>query len=178
MYKDGDASLGGKIGLFCLSLVSAAEFIPCAAICGALVVYYAFHLKSFRGNAIPLVLGFVIGSMLVLFAPGNFLRASEELAPLGDRIGSSLTHPIQEAVKYKALWLFLLVLAWGGVSNWTATKAWLKDHLFLLLSLGWGIIAFSFVFKPAIRALFFPETLSLVLFLKFLSDNYNINITL
>lgn len=174
LYKDGDASLSGKIGLFCISLVSAAEFIPCAAICGALVVYYAFHLKSFRGNAVPLAMGFVIGSMLVLFAPGNFLRASEELAPLGERIGYSLTHPIQEVVKYKALWLFLLVMAWGCVSNWTATKAWLKDHLFLLLSLGWGIIAFSFVFKPANRASFFPETLSLVLFLKFLSDNYRI----
>ena len=170
-YKDKDFSFIGKIGLFCISVLSAAEFIPCASICGALVTYYAFHFKALRKNAIPLVSGFAIGSALVLLAPGNFLRATDELIPFVDRIKGLLFHPAQEIIKYKALWLFLIVLLWGWIKDKATVKAWIKQNVFLLLSLGWGIIAFSIVFRPAIRALFFPEALTVVLALRFLYDN-------
>ncbi len=175
-YKDENFSIVGKMGLFFMSIFAAAEIIPCVSVCGALVVYYAFHFKSFKRNAVPLVVGFAIGSIILLFAPGNFERVSEASYKFSffDRIQELIYHPVREIVKYKALWLFLIILVFGWIKNKVIVKSWVKNNSFLLLSLGWSVIAFSVVFRPAIRALFFPETLALVLFLRFLFDNYQI----
>jgi hypothetical protein len=168
-YKDENFSVVGKFGLFIVSVFAASEYIPCASLCGAFVVYYAFHIKSFRGNVIPFVVGFTVGSMIVLFAPGNFERiVFENVSYHPSRLLDLVRHPIREIVKYKALWLFLFVLALGWIKNKEAAKIWMKKNSFLLSSLGWSVIAFSVVFRPNIRALFFPETLSIVLLLRFL----------
>ncbi len=174
-YKDDNFSIVGKLGLFLMSLCAATEYITCASICGAFVVYYGFHIKRFKGNTVPFVTGFAIGSLLCLFAPGSFGRASmgSGISIFGN-IEYLLHHPIQEIVKYKALWLLLIVFVWGWISNKTIVKAWVKNNSIVLMSLGWSIVAFSVVFRPASRALFFPESLSLVLFLRFLFDNYGI----
>jgi hypothetical protein len=111
--------------------------------------------------------------MLLLFAPGNFRRA-ELLGEIFfiDNLRCLLNHLILEVVKYRALWMFLIILVWGCIKNKEAVKPWIRSNSVLLLSLGWSVIAFSIVFRPENRALFFPETMSLVLFLKFLFDNY------
>ena len=175
-YKDANFSVMRKLGLFFLSIFTAAEYIPCVSICGAFVVYYVLHIKRFKGNAIPIVVGFAIGSMILLFAPGNFIRAS-----LGggdksvfDNIMGLMSNPILEIKKYKTLWIFLIVLFFGWIKNKKVVKNWMRSNSILLLSLGWSVIAFSVVFRPANRVLFFTETLSLVLFLRFLFDNYQI----
>lgn len=174
-YKDDSFSVVGKIGLFVLSIVAAAEFIPCASICGALVAYYAFHIKEFKGNAVSFVVGFAIGSLLLLLAPGNFRRVELEGGmSFFDKIQDLANHPILELLKYKVLWMFLIVLVYGWIKDKKTIKLWVKNNSVLLLSMVWSIIAFSVVFRPANRALFFPETLSLVLFLRFLLDNYKI----
>ena len=173
-YKDDNFSIVGKTGLFFMSIVAAAEFIPCASICGAFVLFYAFRIKQFKGNVVPFVVGFAIGSVLLLFAPGNFGRTEWEGTSFLGNLQSLLHHPILEVVKYKALWMFLAVLVWGWIKNKKAVKSWMRSNSVLLLSLGWSIIAFSIVFRPENRALFFPETLSLVLFLRFLFDNYQV----
>lgn len=159
-----------------MSIFTAAEYIPCVSICGAFVVYYVLHIKRFKGNAIPIVVGFAIGSMILLFAPGNFIRAS-----LGggdksvfDNIMGLMSNPILEIKKYKTLWILLIVLFFGWIKNKKVVNNWMRNNSILLLSLGWSVIAFSVVFRPANRVLFFIETLSLVLFLRFLFDNYQI----
>jgi len=173
-YKDDSFGVVGKIGLFVLSIFAAAEFIPCASICGALVVYYAFHIKELKGNTVSFVIGFAIGSMLLLFAPGNFRRAEIEGSSFLVNLQNLLHHPILEILKYKALWMFLIILVCGWIKNKETVKSWMRINAILLLSLGWSIIAFSVVFRPLNRALFFPETLSLILLLRFLFDNYQI----
>ena len=175
-YKDANFSVVGKVGLFFLSIFTAAEFIPCVSICGAFVVYYVLHIKRFKGNAVPIVVGFAIGSMFLLFAPGNFIRASISGGDttVFDSIRGLMNHPIWEIKKYKTLWIFLIVLFLGWIKNKVVVKTWMRKNAILLLSLGWSVIAFSVVFRPNNRALFFPETLSLVLFLKFFYDNYQI----
>ena len=173
-YKDDDFSGLGKIGVLILSVIAATEFITSASICGAFVVYYAFHIKSFKRNAIPFVAGFVIGSMVLLFAPGNFERAAWEETSFLGKLQDLMHHPFQEIVKYRALWLFLAVFGWGWIKNKAVIKVWSEQNLILLLSLGWSIVAFSLVFRPLNRALFFPEIISMVLFLRFLYDNYHI----
>lgn len=174
-YKDDNFNALGKIGLFFLSVFAATEIIPCVSICGAFVVYYAFHIKRFNGNAASFVVGFAIGSLLLLFAPGNFGRVKLEGGmSFFDKIQFLANHPLLELSKYKALWMFLIILACGWIKNKETVKSWMRVNSVLLLSLGWSIIAFSVVFRPENRALFFPETLSLVLFLRFLFDNYQI----
>lgn len=174
-YKDENFRTQEKLGLFVLSFLAASEFITCASISGALAVYYAFNIKKLKGNAIPFVVGFVLGSIFLLFAPGNYRRAAwdSESASILD-LRSLLQHPFWEMMKYKAMWLFLFVLVCGWIKNKMVVKKWMKDKAFLLLSLGWSVIACSVVFRPIKRAFFFTETLSIILFLKFLYDNLGI----
>jgi hypothetical protein len=171
-FKDGNFGTKEKLGLFVLSFLAATEFITCASISGALAVYYAFNIKKLKGNAVPFVVGFALGSIFLLFAPGNFRRAAwdSESASILD-VQYLLYHPVQEILKYKALWLFLVVLVWGRIKNKVVVKEWVRNNAFLLLSLGWSVIACSVVFRPIKRALFFTETLSIILFLRFLFDN-------
>lgn len=165
--KDSNSTVLKKTMLFFLSAFLAASLIPCVSICGAFVVYYLAHFDKFKGNVIFLVSGFVLGSLVLLAAPGNFVRASVDMVPFGEKINDLITHPVGEILKFKALWI--LVLAWSLaciVDKRTAFQ-WAKKNMILLLALGWSVIAFSVVFRPADRALFFTETLSLILFLRF-----------
>lgn len=174
-YKDDSFSVIAKLGLFIMSIFAATEFITCASICGAFVVYYIFHIKEFKGNVVPFVVGFAIGSIILLFAPGNFVRVAQDIGVQSIFDISNLLHnPFHEIVKYKVLWMLLVVLILGRINNKWAFKEWVRNNSVLLLSLGWSIISFSLVFRPENRALFFTETLSLLLFLRFL---YNYGIT-
>lgn len=174
-YKDDDFRAWGKLGLFMMSFFAATEFITCASICGAFVVYYAFHIKKFKGNVVPFVVGFSLGSMALLFAPGNFGRVGREGTSILGNILSLFHHPLLEIVKYKALWLFLMVLVWGWLKNKEGVKSWVKNNSILLLSLGWSVIAVSLVFGiPGKRVLFFTETLSIVLLLKLLFGYFGV----
>jgi hypothetical protein len=101
-----------------MSIVAVAEFIPCVSICGAFVIFYVFHIKKLKGNVVPFVVGYIVGSMLLLFAPGNFRRA-ELLGEIFfiDNLRCLLNHLILEVVKYRALWMFLTILVWGCIKN-------------------------------------------------------------
>lgn len=164
--KDSNSSILMKIFLFLLSMFFAASLIPSVSICGAFVVYYLLHFDKFKGNVIFLVSGFVLGSLVLLCAPGNFVRASTDMAPFVVKMKDLVTHPISEIVKYKALWLFVFTWLLTYILNKNTALEWAKKDLFLLLVLGWSVIAFSVVFRPANRALFFTETLSILLFFR------------
>ena len=174
-YQDGNFGGSGKLGLFVLAFLAASEFITVASISGAFVVYYAFNFKKLRGNAVPLVVGFIVGSLFLLLAPGNYRRVTWDngSASLFD-VGVLLHQPLWEIAKYRALWIFLAVLVFGLIKDKVAVKNWIKNNPVLLLSLGWSVIACSLVFRPIRRAFFFTETLSIVLALKFLYDNYDL----
>ena len=174
-YRDDNFSGTGKFGLFVLAFLAASEFITAVSISGAFVVYYAFNIKKLKGNAVPLVVGFALGSLFLLLAPGNFRRVEwdSESASLFD-VGSILHYPLWEVAKYRAFWLFLAVLVFGLIKNKADVKNWMKNNAVLLLSLGWSVVACSVVFRPIRRAFFFTETLSIVLALKFLYDNYDL----
>lgn len=44
---------------------------------GALFLYYCFHYREFKGTIICWVIGFWIGTAIVVLAPGNFVRLGE-----------------------------------------------------------------------------------------------------
>ena len=168
-YKDKNSSPWKKAGLFFISLFSAQSEIPCISIGGALVIYYLFNFKKIKNNTIPLILGFAIGTFILLSAPGNFNRAESHPYYLAffDHLIDIFQHPVQEIRKYKTLWLLAgtwLVFLW---KNKQTAVEWVKKNVFLLLILAWSVFLFSFIFHLMyIRALFFIETLSLILFLK------------
>lgn len=171
-YKDANNSFVCKVFVFLFSIVSASNIIPCVSICGAFVVYYCTHIRELKGNAIPFVAGFVIGTLIILFAPGNFVRAaeSENYFSFIDKFKNVLFHPIREIVKYKAFWLLVMVMVFGCIKKKWVVKSWLKDNVILVYALGWSIIAFSVVFQPDVRALTFTEALSIVMMMKFVLD--------
>ncbi|MBO4581868.1 MAG: hypothetical protein J5701_06255 [Bacteroidales bacterium] len=168
-YKDKNFSPWKKTGLFFISLFSAQSEIPCMSIGGALFVYYLFNLKKIKNNTIPLILGFAIGTLLLLLAPGNFNRAETHPYYLAffDHLIDIFHHPIQEIRKYKALWLLVgtwLIFLW---KNKNMAVEWVRNNVFLLLILLWSIFLFSFIFHlNDIRASFFIETMSIILFIK------------
>ena len=108
---------------------------------------------------------------MVLLAPGNFARVAWEGMSFSDKVQDLANHPLYELSKYKVLWLFVVTLVFGWIRNRAAVKIWLKENAIMALSLGWSVIAFSVVFRPLNRALFFPETLALLLLLNFCYDN-------
>ena len=170
-YNEENSPLGIKVLLFLFAIVTADSIIPCVSICGAFVVYYAMHLKKFRGNAVPLVVGFVIGSLILLLAPGNFIRAAApESYPISVKLQVLFQHPLEEIVKYRVFWLLVLAVVLGLVKDKKRVMAWMADNAILCYSLAWSAIAFTFVFRPARRSLFFTETLSIVLLLKFIIE--------
>lgn len=168
-YKDKNSSPWEKAGLFLISLFSAQSEIPCISIGGTLAIYYLFHLKKIKNNAIPLILGFAIGTLILLLAPGNFNRAEAHPYYLAffDHLIDILHHPIREIRKYKALWLLVgtwLIFLW---KNKQMAMEWFKKNAFLLLILAWSVFLFSFIFHLIdIRASFFIETMSIILFIK------------
>lgn len=168
--KDKNSSWAVKLLLLVFSMAMASSIIPCVSICGAFVVYYLFHIKELKGNVVPMVMGFVVGSLILVLAPGNFVRADVVGVTFADKIIALVTHPFYEVFKYKVLWLFVLAWLIGRYIDKEAVKVWTRNNAILLLALGWSVVAFSVVFRPSRRALFFPETLSLVLLLRFLTD--------
>ena len=78
----------------------------------------------------------------------------------------TILHPVREMMKYKVLWILLIAIIFGWIKNKVFVKNWSRKNAILLLSLGWSVVAFSLVFTPiANRALFFTESISLVLLL-------------
>lgn len=46
-------------------------------ISAALFFYYCFHVKELKGSVLWIVVGFWLGTLIVTFAPGNFVRLGE-----------------------------------------------------------------------------------------------------
>lgn len=64
-----------KLLLFFVALiVGSLQESFTIGISGAFFIYYCFHIKDFKKNIPWLVIGFWIGTCLVVLAPGNFVR--------------------------------------------------------------------------------------------------------
>lgn len=177
VYEEKGAQDGGlptKLLLFVASLIAATSIFPCVSICGAFFLYYLFHLKKLKGNAVPLVAGFVVGTLVLLLAPGNFARmqsGEQEGFFLWLNLKDLVLHLPKEIIKFRAFWLLMAALLVGLRKDKKVTWGWVRSNWLLFLPLGWSVIAFSVVFRPYQRALFFTETVSLILLLRFMTDS-------
>lgn len=68
-------NLLGNIVVFLISILAGSlQESFTIGISGALFLYYCFHYKEFKGTIPYFVIGLWIGTAVVVFAPGNFLR--------------------------------------------------------------------------------------------------------
>lgn len=68
-------NLLGNIVVFLISILAGSlQESFTIGISGALFLYYCFHYKEFKGTIPYFVIGLWIGTAIVVFAPGNFLR--------------------------------------------------------------------------------------------------------
>lgn len=65
----------GNVVVFIISILAGSlQESFTIGISGALFLYYCFHYKEFKGTIPYFVIGLWIGTAVVVFAPGNFLR--------------------------------------------------------------------------------------------------------
>lgn len=169
--KDENYELWKKMCLFALAVyLGHRALIGSISVCGALVVWYVFNLKEFRGNAIPLSLGYGIGTLTNILAPGNFERLQV------DAVGTSsitLMSIVKTFFSYKVLYLLLFVIVLMWLFRKEELKKFCKKNVLFLLALFWSVIAFSVVFRPSIRACVTTEVLSLLLLVSICNDYLN-----
>ncbi len=167
-YKDVRLPLPKTLALSLFSALMATS-ISCISICGAMVLYYLFNYKKLNRSVLFMFTGFLLGSVFLVFAPGNFARAGVNVEFDWITFVKGMFSPVKvlaELAKYKALWLFVVALVLFFVKNRIAAKNWCRNNLFMLLALGISLLCFSVVFAPYIssnRSLLFPEVLSIIL---------------
>lgn len=79
-----DAAQWWRLALLMLLgiLVGSLQESFSVGIAGALFIYYCFHLKELKGQRLFLVLGYFLGALIIIGAPGNFIRMQGEQDPL------------------------------------------------------------------------------------------------
>ncbi len=74
-YKDGNCHIVKGIRFFVLSLLCGASSETFSVgLSGALIFYYCFNLKLFRGAARYILIGLWVGTAILIFSPANFSR--------------------------------------------------------------------------------------------------------
>ena len=168
-FKDSSFNVIYKILLFLVSVTLAiSHVIPALSISGAWVVYYVFNFKKIRGNVLPLSIGFWTGTCVIFFAPGNFVRLGTLPEPA--TYMTYIYQIIRSLTAYKALYLLVFALVVECFRNKSRCVNFIKSNEFLLLTLMWSVIAFSIVFRPSVRAAFFPECISTILLVKLMIE--------
>ena len=78
---DKKCSTVANVGLFIVgAIIGSLQESFSIPISGALFVYYCFNFKKFRGSIVWLVCGYWLGSIVLVFAPGNFVRLQKEVS--------------------------------------------------------------------------------------------------
>ncbi|HJG99050.1 MAG TPA: DUF6056 family protein [Parabacteroides johnsonii] len=130
-----------------------------------LFLYICFHRKKFRGNIVPLTLGFWGGTLLVFSSPGIWMRGISSF----DLI-SFVMLCVRFALYIKAFWILMFILLYLYIRKRGLFKEFLKKNAILL-----GIAFFEFIFGcliglQSIRQTFFVELFSIILIAKYLVD--------
>jgi hypothetical protein len=139
---------------------------------GALFFYYIANLNKFRGGVIPLILGFFLGTLFVVLAPGNLVRvhsggageATTTLSVAQRLWGMFASLPSMIPV---VILVIVLCFQWWkkrDVFVWT-----IKSHSILLLSTLISLLFISVVGAFQERVFFGVSLFSLIVLLSLMS---------
>ena len=172
-FKDQKLAWWQNVLLLLLAMLTATNEIPCIGICAALLLHVILHRKSMTKTAWFLVVGFVLGSVVCVLAPGNFARSGTgggetSMVSMLKTMFSPL-RVMAEMGKLKAFWLLLAgLLAWLFRSKKDAL-AWCRQNLFVLTALFVSLLSCLFLFSlynDSGRYLIFSETMAMVLLVR------------
>ena len=178
--KNKELSLGAEILLFVFSMICASEMISATAVCGAIVLIGIFNWKNLKRNELVLAGGFLLGTLVLLFSPGNFARMDSGADGfMLSRYLKNIFSPSRlliEITKYKALWAFFVTWCVSMLAKKKETVEWSKKNLFLLLTLFISVVSVSFLYSGYVsskRSLLFPEILSIILMMSLIVPYFN-----
>lgn len=100
-WKIWECIILSLVGILCGSWQEA--FSICIA--GALGIYYIFHFKEVRGALWWLLIGFAIGAIIGVFAPGNFVRITTLEVPSRLKI-----YDIEQMLKHRLFFQSLIAV--------------------------------------------------------------------
>lgn len=135
---------------------------------GCLFLYFCFHSGKFRGNVIPLTLGFWCGTLLVFSSPGIWARGLDSFD-----LVSFIMLRVRFVLYIKAFWILIFILLYLFFRKREIFKEFFKKNAILL-----GIAFFEFLFGcliglQSIRQTFFVELFSILLIAKYFVDYGN-----
>ena len=143
-------------------LLSAYNEMYSFHVCAAYLSYFVFHRKELTRSQLGLLCGFVVGSLFMAFAPGNFLRQTSYTFGLG-----ALSRLVKMMYSLRLTYLLLLVVAVAWSRNREILKAWWRENTLLLLMLAYSFVI-PFLAAQAFRAMFCTEVIALLLSLRLL----------
>lgn len=165
-----------NVGLMTVALLAGSlQESFSLGISAGLFFYYCFNFKKFRGQIVWLAAGFWIGTVVVAFAPGNFVRLAmnDEMTGFSgmERVKQYIANGVMMLSLLKTTWLLAVALVVARYKDKTALRAFCGDNAVLLIS----IVANSVVALLTLtgsRQLTAIELVSLVLLLRLLNVRY------
>lgn len=132
----------------------------------AIGVYTLFNIKQLSLSKIIMIVFVIIGTCFLVFAPGNFVRASEGL---GWTYHSLITY----LSELRCFYLLLIVLIYGAYKKKHNFIPILNENKYLLCSVFVSFIAFSLIKNAPPRVGFGVELWSVILTCSILSKLIN-----
>lgn len=156
-----------KISCFFIALlVGSLQESFSLGISAALFFYYCFHITEFKGTAFWIALGFWFGTLIVTFAPGNFVRLSEVNTVEGgfslSKLFSHFSEVIFNAKLFVVLCFSMLVFF---VKNKSEFVKFVTDNVIYFLTILFCVLVSLVIFSGE-RQVTCIELLSLILIMK------------
>lgn len=159
-----------KISCFFVALlVGSLQESFSLGISAALFFYYCFHIREFKGTLFWIVLGFWLGTLIVTFAPGNFVRLGEVNNVEGGFSLSKLFSHFSEIIFNAKLFVVLCFsMLLFFIKNKSEFVRFATDNVIYFLTILFCILMSLVVFSGE-RQVTCIELFSLILIIKLMS---------
>lgn len=148
------------VGILCGSLQETFT-IPIA---GALCIYYCFNIKQLNRNTLWLLIGYCIGGLILVAAPGNFVRLQDSSS--GNIIVNTILRCSDIFFSYWALIVAIFLHIVFLLYNRKITLQFIAENITYYLMIIISITFFSVVAFTGEHQLFYIGWVLIVLFIK------------
>ena len=163
-YKNTELSFFKITILSCISFFAGTTHVlSSAAISASLILYTIFHYKELKNSTYIMTIAFLAGTLFLYIAPGNYERFNvyyNMFNSFNENFKYCIHARILTFSQYRAVYLFCICLLILRIYDKKSLKNLWREQEFMLLLLGFSVLAFSVVFGPALRAAIFPELIA------------------
>ena len=133
----------------------------------ALLLYYCFYINKLRGNIIWLLLGLILGTSIVVLAPGNFVRLDEVNSNGDYGLWKNISNVIVAVLHTKTFILMLMFSFLSFYKDNRKIKKFLSENIvyYIIILANFGITFFAYSGERQLTSI---ELFSLILLLKLL----------